>query len=154
MWQRKQTIFLSLTACCMVLAIFFPIWSAVDGDVIKMLFPLHYTIKTGDVRNTVYFPYAICSVLAVASATIAIIEIGKFENRLLQLKLGALNSLFMMGTIGSGVYFAIQLIKAGHIGGGYGFGLYLPAIAMLSNLVANRFIRKDEKLVRDSNRLR
>ncbi|HOO10052.1 MAG TPA: DUF4293 family protein [Cyclobacteriaceae bacterium] len=32
--------------------------------------------------------------------------------------------------------------------------LFLPIVAMVSNMVANRFIRKDEKLVRDSDRLR
>ena len=138
----------------MLLAIFFPIWVAVDNEVEKMLFPLHYTIKSGEVRNTIYFPYALCAVLAVAAATVAAMEIGKFENRLLQLKLGALNSILMAGAIGSGVYFATRLIHANQLAGEYGLGLWLPAVAMFSNVIANRFIRRDEKLVRDSDRLR
>ncbi len=85
---------------------------------------------------------------------IAVIEIGKFENRLLQLKLAALNSLLMAGAIGSSVYFATRLIKANQLAGEYGLGLWLPAVAMISNMIANRFIRKDEKLVRDSDRIR
>ena len=154
MWQRKQTIFLALTIVCMVLMIFFPVWVVVDNNVEKMLFPLHYTIKSGDARNTIYYPYALCAILAIAAATVAFIEIGKFENRLLQLKLAALNSLLMAGTIGSSVYFATRLIKANQLAGEYGLGLYLPAVAMISNMMANRFIRKDEKLVRDSDRIR
>ena len=154
MWQRKQTIFLAITSFCMVLMIFFPVWTASEGGVEKMLFPLHYSEVTGDVRNTIYFPYALCAILAVASATLALFEIGKFENRLLQLKLGALNSLLMAGSLGSAVYFAVQLIKAQQIKGEYDYGMWLPAIAMVSNLIANRFIRKDEKLVRDSDRIR
>jgi hypothetical protein len=154
MWQRKQTIFLGLTSICMVLAIFFPVWMATDNEVDKMLFPLHYTIKSGEIRNTVYFPYALCSILAIASATVAAMEIGKFENRLLQLKLGALNSVLMAATIGSGVYFATRLIRSNQLAGEYGLGLWLPAVAMVSNVIANRFIRRDEKLVRDSDRLR
>src|SRR5436190_4248841 len=149
MWQRKQTIFLGLTSLCMLLAIFFPVWIAVDNDVEKMLFPLHYTIKSGEIRNTIYFPYALSAVLAIASATIAALEIGKFENRLLQLKLGALNSILMAAAIGSGVYFATRLIRSNQLAGEYGLGLWLPAIAMISNVIANRFIRRDEKLVRD-----
>ena len=154
MWQRKQTIFLGLTILCLILAIFFPVWTAGEGDVTKMLFPLHYTIKTGEVRDTVYFPYTLCAVLLIAAATLAAMEIGKFENRLLQLKMAALNSLLMMGAIAASVYFATSLIKANQIAGNYGLGLYLPAVAMISNLIANRFIRKDEKLVRDSDRIR
>ena len=38
-------------------------------------------------------------------------------------------------------------------GGQYGLGIWLPGIAVLCNLLSNRFIRKDEKLVRDSERL-
>jgi hypothetical protein len=60
----------------------------------------------------------------------------------------------MMGAIGSAVYFAINLIKANHAGGKYDWGLYLPAAAIICNLIANRFIRRDEKLVRDSDRIR
>ncbi len=138
----------------MVMMIFFPLWVGVEEGVEKMLFALHYTIKRGELRNTVYFPYSICTVFAMASATVAIIEIGKFENRLLQLKLGALNSLLMTGAIGVAVYFATGLIKANQLGGAYGLGMYLPAVAMISNLIANRFIRRDEKLVRDSERIR
>jgi hypothetical protein len=154
MWQRKQTIFLALTSVCMVLMIFFPVWVASDNEVEKMLYALHYTIRSGDARNTIYFPYAAIAILAVAAATVAIIEIGKFENRLLQLKLGALNSLLMMAALGTAVYFATRLIKSNQLAGEYGFGLYLPAAAMISNMIANRYIRKDEKLVRDSERIR
>jgi hypothetical protein len=138
----------------MGLMILFPIWFTVDNGVEKMLFALHYTIKTDGVRNTSYFPYVLTAIFAAASVTVAILEIGKFENRLLQLKLGAFNSVLMMGAIGSAVYFAINLIKANHVGGKYDWGLYLPAAAIISNLIANRFIRRDEKLVRDSDRIR
>lgn len=154
MWQRKQTIFLALSAACMVLMIFFPAWLANDNGIEKMLYPLHYTIKTDGVRNTIYFPYALSAMLAVAAATLSIIEIGKYENRLLQIKIGALNSLVMAGSLGTLVWFATQLIKSNQLAGEYGLSLWLPAGAMISNMVANRFIRRDENLVRDSDRIR
>jgi Domain of unknown function (DUF4293) len=154
MWQRKQTIFLILAAVCNALMIFLPVWTAVDGDTKKILTALLYTVKVGDVHTTVYFPYAICSIFAVAAATVAIMEIGKFENRLLQLKLGALNSLLMTGALGSAVYFAMKVMKMNGTAGDYDIGFYLPAAAMIFNLIANRFIRRDEKLVRDSERIR
>ena len=154
MWQRKQTIFLALTSACMILMIFFPAWQASESGIEKILFPLHYTVRSGDAQTTVYYPYALCAILAVAAATVAILEIGKFENRMLQMKMGALNSLLMAGSVISLVYFATRLIEANQQAGHYGFAMWLPAIALVSNMVANRFIRRDEKLVRDSERIR
>lgn len=154
MWQRKQTVFLVIVGSCMILSIFFPIWKATDGASEYSLFPLHYTVNVGEEATTQYFPYTLTGILAIAAATVAFFAIGKFQNRLLQIKLGALNSLLMAGTIGSATYFAINLIKTTQAVGSYGVALALPAIAMISNMLANRFIRKDEKLVRDSDRIR
>lgn len=154
MWQRKQTIFLILTALCMGLTIFFPIWIGEDATREYLLFPLHYTIKAGELREPHYWPYALCATLAAAAATTAVMEILKFEDRMSQMKMGALNSLFMAGALGTAVYFATKLMSTTGIEGRYGWALYLPAIAMISNLIANRFIRRDEKLVRDADRIR
>jgi len=154
MWQRKQTIFLALSGACMILMIFFPAWKAVDGGIEKVLFPLHYSVLDQGEKVTVYFPYALSAILAVAAATIAFMEIGKYENRLTQIKMGALNSLVMAGSLGSLVYFATQLIKTNQVAGQYGLSIWLPAGAMLFNMIANRMIRRDEKLVRDSDRIR
>ena len=154
MWQRKQTVFLVIVGACMLMSIFFPIWKAYIDGAEHTLFPLHFTITEGESKSTIYFPYSLTAICAIAAATIAIFEIGKFQNRMLQIKLGALNSLFMAGSIGSAVYFATDLIKSNQEAGEYGFALMLPVVAMISNMVANRFIRKDEKLVRDSDRIR
>lgn len=154
MWQRKQTIFLGITAFFMVLMIFFPIWRNVTADSEQMLFPLHYTVKIGESKTPTYFPYAICAILAIGAATMAILEIGKFENRMLQIKMGALNSILMAGTLAAAVYFATRMMRTSGMAGEYGLALYMPAAAMVSNMIANRFIRKDEKLVRDADRLR
>ena len=154
MWQRKQTVFLAIVVLCMGVSVLFPIWTATTDGVVRSLFPLHYTVQEGDVRDTVYFPYSLTAILSIAAATVAFMEIRRFDNRLLQIKLGALNSLLMAGSIASAVYFATNLIKENQIAGEYGLAFVFPAIAMISNIVANRFIRRDEKLVRDSERIR
>lgn len=154
MWQRKQTIFLALSGACMILMIFFPAWQAIDNGIEKVLFPLHYSVTENGQKTTIYFPYALSAILAAAAATIAFMEIGKYENRMTQIKMGALNSLVMAASLGSLVYFATQLIKANQVAGAYGLSLWLPAGAMVFNMIANRFIRRDEKLVRDSERIR
>jgi hypothetical protein len=154
MWQRKQTVFLAIAIACLVGMIFFPVWEAKNEVTRWVLYPLYYGVKTGDINTIVYFPYSIIAIFGMAAATISAIEIGKFENRLLQLKLGALNSLFMAGCMGSAAYLAVKLIQANQISGNYGVSLFFPAVAMVCNMIANRFIRKDENLVKDSDRLR
>lgn len=154
MWQRIQTVFLVIAIISLLVSIFLPIWVYQDSSgQSHQLYALHYTIKQGETATPQYFPYCLTAILAVAAITIAFIEIRKFKNRLLQMKLGALNSLFMAGTIASAVIFSNQFTKAFQ-GGNYGLGLWLPGIAVVCNLLANRFIRRDEKLVRDSDRLR
>jgi hypothetical protein len=154
MWQRVQTIFLVIAIISLVVAVFLPIWTHQDASgKTHVLYALHYTIVDQDERTTQYMPYSLTAIFAIASATIALIEIGKFKDRMLQMKLGALNSLFLVATIGSALYFSNQMIKTFQ-GGEYGFGIWMPGIAVLCNLLSNRFIRRDEKLVRDSERLR
>jgi len=154
MWQRIQTVFLVIAIISLVAAIFLPIWTNKDASgKTHVLYALHYTVIENDTRTVSYVPYSLTAVFAVASVTIAFIEIGKFKNRMLQMKLGALNSLFLVAIIGSSLYFSSQMMKT-YQGGQYGLGMWLPGIAVLCNLLSNRFIRRDEKLVRDSERLR
>ena len=153
MWQRIQTLFLIVVILSLGASLFLPIWaSAISETKTHLLYAFHYSVKEGDVLTPAYFPYSITACLLVAAITIAIIEIGRFKNRLLQLKLGALNSLFIAGSMASALYFAYQL--HGQFGGAFGFGLWLPSAAVLANFFSNQFIKRDEKLVRDSDRLR
>jgi hypothetical protein len=154
MWQRKQTIFLAVAGTCMVLMIFFPAWVAEQGGVRYELYPLHYTVTDNGIKSTVYYPYALSAILAVAAATISFLEIGKFENRMTQIKMGALNSLVMAGSLAALVWFAVKRIETVQLAGQYGLSLWLPAGAMVANMIANRFIRRDEKMVRDADRIR
>jgi hypothetical protein len=154
MWQRIQTVFLAVVIISLVATIFLPIWVYHDeSGQSHELYPLHYTTTKSDQINTQYFPYTLTAILAIAAATLALIEIRKFKDRVLQMKLGALNSLFMAGTILSAVLFSNQFIKSFH-GGTYGLGLWLPGLAVVCNLISNFFIRRDERIVRNSNRLR
>lgn len=155
MWQRIQTVFLIIVVLAMIVTLVMPIWvNQADVNSTQILYPLHYTIKQNGQANIQYFPYSLTAIFAIAAATLAIVSIGKFKNRLLQRKLGALNSLFMAATAFSAYYFANQLMKANGVGGQLNLGFYLPFIAVAFNFLANRFIMRDEKLVKDSDRLR
>jgi len=154
MWQRIQTVFLGVVIVSMIALIFLPIWVyQPETDSAHQLYALHYIQKTNGVASILYFPYSITAMLAVACATIAFISIRKFNNRALQIKLGALNSILMLGIMVCIVIFVLDLAKA-HQGGLYGIGFWMVALGVIANFLANRFIRRDEKIVRDSERLR
>lgn len=154
MLQRIQTIFLILAAASMVVAIFFPVWQGVDSGIVYKLFPLHFSSTDEAGMHTVYFPYSITAILMLAAATIAIMEVRRFDNRILQIKMGTLNSLIMMGVMISCVLFANRLTEEHPSGWTYGPALYLSFAGVTFNWLAIRFIRRDEKLVRDSERIR
>ena len=159
MWQRVQTVFLAVAVISLLASLVFPIWSIeVNGDHTVLTSFYRMTSSKGESgQGTVYsyLPYSITAMLSVAAITLAIMGILKYNNRMTQMKIGALNSFFLVGVILAAVYFSNDLIKTMDAGtGAYGLGMWLPGVAVLCNLLANRFIRKDEKLVRDSNRLR
>ena len=99
MWQRIQTLFLVLVVVSMVVSLFLPIWKFTEGAKEFQLYPLHFTTVENDQRITTYFPYSITAILMIAAATIAIMEIKRFDNRLTQIKLGTLNSLILAGVM-------------------------------------------------------
>lgn len=160
MIQRIQSIFLGLVAVMMALIAGFNYWqkTAMDGSSRVYLNAIGRAIlEKGEAQpNLEYFPYTFVSVLALVSCGIAIYELFQFKNRLLQLKLGAFNSLFMGGTLVLMVLFINQtedMIDAGRrVMPSIGF--YFPVGAMICNIIANRFIRKDEKLVKSADRMR
>lgn len=154
MWQRVQTIFLALVIISMIVGIFFPIWVGVEDGATYKLYPLHYSVYGESAPGPVYFPYSITAILMIAAATIAIMEIRKYDNRILQIKLGTLNSLVLMGVMISVMWLANTMINAHPANWAYGYGLYIPFVGVTCNWLAVRFIRRDEKLVRDSERIR
>jgi hypothetical protein len=151
MWQRIQTLFLVILILALLVSLVIPVWSVEVNGEARVLTAFYY-LNNGVYQ---YNPYSLTAILAIAAVTIALTEITKFKNRLTQVKLGALNSLFLVGVLACSFYFSNQLLKdlAG-TKGQYGLGMWLPFLAVICNLLANRFIRRDEKLVRDSERLR
>ncbi len=160
MIQRVQSIFLVVIAILMAASTGFNYWqkAALDGSSKIYLSAIGKAIfEQGNDKATIeYFPYTFVAILALLSCGLAIYEIFQYKNRMLQLKLGALNSLFMGATLVLMVVFINQnedLLDPGkRVLPGIAF--YMPVIAMVCNIIANRFIRKDEKLVRSADRMR
>ncbi len=159
MIQRVQSLFLVGVVTCLIATLFFPIWQKIDsatqsGITLDALGTEIYSTDTGHQEDS--FPAMIIGILAAAGAAVALLEIFQYKNRLNQIKLGALNSLLMAAVLGFSVYLTFELEKEfpSQNQGEYLMGMYFPAIALILNLLANRFIRRDEALVRSVDRLR
>lgn len=154
MLQRIQTVFLILIAICMLAVLAFNIKLWENGSDFINLTPF-YLERFKDGESTILrMPYMLIAILAVASASLAIFEITRFKNRMLQIRLGALNSLFMAGTVVLMFVLSNQIVEEQQDPGQYGISVFLPVAALIFNSIANRYIRKDEKLVRSVDRIR
>ena len=169
MIQRIQTVFLFLVAVCMIAMVFSPIWGKENIEkqekaTLTALHLIHHTIES-DSENPEYKilaekPTYFIAVTAVIAAIVAFYSIFQFKNRLTQMKLGLLNIFLIAASLGFSVYYMyqgealIELASGGVIRGTYKIGIFLPAMALLFNSMANRFIKKDEDLVRSVDRIR
>jgi Domain of unknown function (DUF4293) len=149
MWQRIQTVFLGIAALGLVAALVLPLWEARVGAEKIVLTPF-YLLQN---NQYAYYPYSLTALLAVTGLTLVILTIRRYDNRMLQMKLGLFNTLVLTGVMICIVVFVLQLNKQFPLAQN-GLGLYFVFAAVVCNWLAVRFIRKDEKLVRDSDRIR
>ena len=159
MIQRVQSLFLVGVVAFLGVSLFFPIWQKMDetntsGAILEAMSTKIYRIEESIVIE--YFPTLVLGILIITGMLVAILEIFQYRNRLNQMKLGAVNSLVIAAFLGLAVYFTFSMEKMVTIAGEgiYELGMYLPAGALICNLLANRFIRKDEALVRSVDRIR
>jgi glucan phosphoethanolaminetransferase (alkaline phosphatase superfamily) len=155
MIQRIQSVFLLLVGIAMALSTFATAWSkSALGQSIE-LNALSLTHSQGGkvLSTTSVFYLALLSGLA---AGIAIFSIFQYRNRLRQILLGAINSILMVTVLGFFLYYSLKGADtfAPYDRGQYGPGFYAVVGALLCNMLANRFIRRDENLVRSADRMR
>jgi integral membrane sensor domain MASE1 len=166
MIQRIQSVFLFLLAVAVISMLFLPLWSKSDVATGETVVLTAFNINSY-VLNTQGEPGVAGSIpskssmaiglLAIAAAVIAVFEIFKFRNRLTQMKLGLLNTLVLAALLGTTFYYAAYVTNemvAGTDNGTYHSGFYMPIVALLLNALSNRFIKRDEDLVRSADRLR
>ncbi|MBN2747048.1 MAG: DUF4293 domain-containing protein [Bacteroidales bacterium] len=153
MIQRIQSIYLFLVFVLAVLVIFFPI---VDFQADSQLFSLRISGFSGaegieNLPNT--------SVISILTALLGILAIGtifQFSNRKFQMKLNGVALLVNFGLLIS--IFLITdrtaALETVFDKPEYTYGAFFPIASVLFIILANRSIRKDEALVKQSERLR
>jgi glucan phosphoethanolaminetransferase (alkaline phosphatase superfamily) len=158
MLQRIQSVFLLIMALAMLAMFFVPIAVTISPDtpetvILNAFYMTWENTETGQILSK---PTWYISALALLSILVSSYSITRWDNRLTQMKLGLLNSLLVAGVVGLNAYFATKgkTLIASNPPANFTLGFFLPVIALLFNSLANRFIRRDEKLVRDADRLR
>ncbi|WP_018476455.1 DUF4293 domain-containing protein [Pontibacter roseus] len=165
MIQRIQTVFLALIVIAMVSLLFLPLWSKTDAttgdEVVLTAWELtsQPASTLGEAAQASSHPNqsAIAiAILAIVAAGIAIYEIFQYKSRITQMKFGLINALVLVALFGTSFYYANYVGNAMAAGnnGSYEAGFYMPILALLLNALANRFIKRDEDLVRSVDRLR
>ena len=160
MLQRVQTIFLTLVFIAMITAVLTPLWQKLDSQsaagiqLTAIKITEYGNFDEGEISSESWTVYI--AVLALIAAGVAAYSVTRYDNRLTQIKLGALNSLLMGATLVLAVYFAFQGAKLYDIGdkGAYLPGFYAIFAGLVFNVLANRFIRRDEQLVKSVDRIR
>jgi hypothetical protein len=159
MLQRKQTLFLLGVVICMSITAVLPVWNYTTGtaSVSLEMGILTYTDNEGtDILGSVNFLYLLG--IAITGGIVGLINIFKFNNRKMQMKISMLNSLLIITYIVISYLFvpkqAADLLGVQVTGFHFQYGFFFTVVALVFNILARVFIKKDEDLVRSVDRLR
>ncbi|GAB2517552.1 DUF4293 domain-containing protein [Spirosoma aerophilum] len=169
MIQRIQTIFLFLITVAMGIALTNPLWEKTN---LQPPTSAHLTALVYSQQQTPLqqpgLPVQVTPVTFEVSVWYLALLIGlvglsslyalfQYKNRLTQTALCAVNALMLTAIMGIILYRTLYMGKEfGNPAdqGNFQLGFYAIIAALVCNALANRFIRRDEKLVRGSDRLR
>jgi len=138
MIQRIQTVYLLLTFVVTgVLMFFIPLWTLNTGKAFYFMQDQVYTILLG------------------LSTMLTIISIISYKKRQNQFVMGRLNIILNLILLGLFVYRSLNLSgETSNIVSEKGIGMFLPIVAIVLLVLANKAIKKDEDLVKSVDRLR
>jgi magnesium-transporting ATPase (P-type) len=137
MIQRIQTIYLLLAFVVTGILLFFiPLWTMKDGKEFYFMQSQVYTIVLG------------------LSTTLTLLSIVSYKKRQNQFVIGRLNIILNLILLGLFVYRSLNLSGETPAVSEKGIGMFLPVIAVVLLVLANKAIKKDEDLVKSVDRLR
>jgi len=149
MIQRKQTIFLALAVIFLVQLFIFPVYSFEKGEENIPLFIYGFGQLSPDFYMLIAFE--------VFSIFLLVAIIFLYKNRKMQMLLCKIATLLIAGLVVAIFYFA-ENVKSLPEFAGYTSEIrpmmVAPLAALVMVILANRFIKKDEELVRSADRLR
>ncbi|HZX63040.1 MAG TPA: DUF4293 domain-containing protein [Bacteroidales bacterium] len=156
MIQRIQSLYLFIVAIACTLLFFFPMIDYIDPG--KGTYKLFATgMKSySDLPGLLFFWETLpLLVLVIASLVMALITIFLYKKRRNQFQLVNINVLLNVVLVAL-VFLLYSRIFENRlqIPSNYQFGMYIPLISLVFLVLASRSIRKDEAMVKSSDRLR
>lgn len=143
MIQRIQTVYLLLASIISGVLIFvFNLWKSIQKSVFAL-----------DLLNSESFLLKSIPILFLVSAILAFVAIFIFKNRKLQFVIGRLTILINLILLGLLIYLSLTLPGEASVSE-KGIGMFIPILAILLVVLANKAIKKDEDLVKSVDRLR
>ena len=137
MIQRIQTIYLFLAfLVTLVVPYVFPLWITADAKDFYFM------------QNPVYVA------LFGLSTTLSLVSIFSFKKRQNQFVMGRLNMILNLILLGLFVYRSLNISGETVLVSEKGIGMFLPIVAIVLLVLANKAIKKDEDLVKSVDRLR
>lgn len=137
MIQRIQTIYLLLAFVVTGILLFFiPLWTMYDGKEYYFMQSQVYTILLG------------------LSTTLSLFSVVSYKKRQNQFVIGRLNIILNLILLGLFVYRSLNLSGETPAVSEKGIGMFLPVVAIVLLVLANKAIKKDEDLVKSVDRLR
>ena len=137
MIQRIQTIYLLLAFVVTgVLLFFFPLWTMSDNKEYFFMQSQVYTILLG------------------LSTSLTLLGVVSYKKRQNQFVIGRLNIILNLILLGLFVYRSLNLSGETPAVSEKGIGMFLPVVAIVLLVLANKAIKKDEDLVKSVDRLR
>ncbi|GAB7258184.1 DUF4293 domain-containing protein [uncultured Polaribacter sp.] len=143
MIQRIQSVYLFLASIISGVLIFvFNLWKSIKKDIFAM-----------DLLNSESFLLKIIPILFLVSAILSFVAIFIFKNRKLQFVIGRVTILVNLILLGLLIYVSLTLPGEASVSE-KGIGMFIPVLAILLVVLANKAIKKDEDLVKSVDRLR
>lgn len=144
MIQRIQSIYLLAVFLLLgVITNFIDLWVFFDNK----------SIIINDLFKNDEFSLKLVPILFYAGSLLALITVFLYKNRQLQFVLGRLNILINLILLGVLIYLSLTLSGETKVSE-KGIGMFLPIVAILLLVLANKAIKKDEDLVKSVDRLR
>ena len=137
MLQRIQTIYL--------------IVAVIITGVLPFAFPL-FTIDNN--KNYYFMQYQLYAVLFGLSTTLSVLSIISYKKRQNQFVIGRLNIILNLILLGLFIYRSLNISGETVKVSEKGIGMFLPIVAIVMLVLANKAIKKDEDLVKSVDRLR
>jgi hypothetical protein len=143
MIQRIQSVYLLMASVISGVLIFvFNLWKSIE----KSIFALDLLKSESNLLKLI-------PILFLVAAILAFVAIFIFKNRKLQFVIGRLTILINLMLLGLLIYVSLTLPGEASVSE-KGIGMFIPILAILLLVLANKAIKKDEDLVKSADRLR